>query len=245
MSKLQRLLRKSSKIVPGMGPLFEERCFYPRGWGKAERGFFNRESKAYLFRSIVSFFSTHEVAGDYFEFGCFGGFTMRMAWDHFRVLHSDKRYFAFDSFQGFPAVEGDDVGHWKQGDLAMSEDKFRKVCRRHGMPDHKLTTIPGFFEESLASSETAEKLSGTKAAVVYVDVDTYTPATEVLNFVAPYLQRGSVLVFDDWNCFYCDDSLGERRAWTEFTRQHSDLGFAPFVATHLAQSFICLGTREA
>jgi O-methyltransferase len=236
-SKMRRFLR-----VPNDS--YAENCFYRSGWGKAEQGFFNRKSKAYLFRAIGTFFSTHDVPGDYFEFGCFGGYTMRMAWDHFRVLRGDTHYFAFDSFQGFPDVDGVDVGHWKKGDLSMSESQFRHICSSHGIPAEKLTTIQGFFENSLKSEETANTLKSRKAAVVYIDVDTYSPAKEVLEFIEPYLQRGTIIVFDDWNCFFCDDSLGERRAWMEFTQDHPKLTFSPFVSTHVGQSFVCLGPNS-
>jgi len=222
----------------------EEPCFYSSGWGTQERGVFNRESKAYIFRSIMSFFSTHQISGDYFEFGCFGAYTMRMAWDHTKVLCEGMDYFAFDSFQGFPEVEDVDEGHWKQGDLCMSEVDFRGKCISHGLPESRLHTIPGFFNSSLISVDTIKRLRGRKASIIYVDVDTYTPTTEILNFIIPYLQRGTVIVFDDWNCFFADDNLGERRAWKEFVSSNRQLKFTPFVSTHLAQTFIFLGFAE-
>lgn len=241
--KLQNFLKKEKQKEENLPPYLEN-CYYPLGWGARERGFFNRESKAYIFKSIMSFFSTHEVPGDYFEFGCFGAYTMRMAWDYTKVLCSNMHYYAFDSFQGFPKVKGIDYGHWKEGDLAMSETDFRKTCTAHGLPNQKLSTIKGFFSDSLNSKETIQKLEGKKAAIIYIDVDTYSPASEVLEFISPYLQRGTIIVFDDWNCFYADDDFGERRAWKEFKENHKELVFTPYVSTHLAQTFICLNTNH-
>jgi hypothetical protein len=127
----------------------------------------------------------------------------------------------------------------------MSESDFRAICQGHGLPQERLVTIKGFFSDGLGREETNSVLSGSKAAIVYVDVDTYSPATEVLAFIGPYLQRGSVIVFDDWNCFYADNSLGERRAWHEYLCRHPDLTFSPFVETHLAASFVCLGDSSS
>ncbi|MGE3807646.1 MAG: TylF/MycF/NovP-related O-methyltransferase [Gemmataceae bacterium] len=236
MSRLKNAIRQFLGIPP-QG--YQENCFFPAGWGQRERGYFNREAKAYLFRAIMTFFSTNSVPGDYFEFGCCGAYTMRMAWDYTKLLLPEMRYFGFDSFAGFPEVEGIDLGHWKKGDLAMSEDDFRQACVLHGMPEGKLATVKGFFADTLTAPHTKQQLAGRRAAIIFVDVDVYSAARAVLEFIPPYLQRGTIIVFDDWNCFYADDSLGERRAWREFTMAHPEITWTPYVSTHMAQSFIC------
>ncbi|MGZ5294966.1 MAG: hypothetical protein ACXWH5_13390, partial [Actinomycetota bacterium] len=38
----------------------------------------------------------------------------------------------------------------------------------------------------------------------------------VLRFLASLIQEGSILLFDDWNCFDRSDQKGERRAFREF-----------------------------
>lgn len=219
-----------------------EQCFYESGWSADEMRFFNRESKAYLIRSIMTFFSTNATDGHYFEFGCYGGYTMRIAYDHTKVMRPAMRYYGFDSFEGFPELTDLDEGHWKKGDLAMSEPEFRRICTDHGMPDERLITIQGAYGETLCA-ETASKLNGVKAAIVYIDVDVYSSACSVLEFIHPMFVRGTIVVFDDWNCFYADDRLGERKAWKDFTDRHPDMRFSPFVSTHMARSFVYLGAE--
>jgi hypothetical protein len=55
------------------------------------------------------------------------------------------------------------------------------------------------------------------------------------------LQKGTVVVFDDWFCFHGDPARGQRRAFSEFCLQHPFLRFEPFVQTNEIQSFIYLG----
>lgn len=86
---------------------------------------------------------------------------------------------------------------------------------RHGIPRDKLITVKGFYSESL-DEETKRRLQPGKAAVIYVDCDLYESTVPVLNFIKDFLQKGTIVVFDDWNCFLGDPDRGERRAFREF-----------------------------
>ena len=83
-------------------------------------------------------------------------------------------------------------------------------------------------------------MDGSKAAVIYVDCDLYKSTVPVLKFIVPFLQRGTIIVFDDWNCFYGDPELGERKAWSEFLSANPHLKFEEFIETNEAKAFICL-----
>jgi hypothetical protein len=65
----------------------------------------------------------------------------------------------------------------------------------------------------------------------------------VLNFIKPFLQPGTIIVFDDWNCFIGDPEKGERRAWAEFTAANPHLKFEPFISDGETNSFIFIGER--
>jgi hypothetical protein len=129
------------------------------------------------------------------------------------------------------------------GNLATSEEEFIRRVTSHGMPRGRLTTVRGFYEDSL-TSDLFTHLATRKAAVVFVDCDLYKSTVPVLRFIVPFLQKGTVIVFDDWNCYFGDPVLGERRAWAEFTAAHPELRFEPFVATGEGQAFICTSTPE-
>jgi hypothetical protein len=106
------------------------------------------------------------------------------------------------------------------------------------MPREKLTTVRGFYDQSL-NDALRYRLAGKKAAVVYVDCDLYKSTVPVLQFVRPFLQKGTVIVFDDWNCYHGDPTLGERRAWAEFCVAHPAYAFESCVSTGEAQAFVC------
>ena len=180
------------------------------------------------------------IPGYYFEFGCHGANTMRMAWKHSRHLH-DWTFVGFDSFEGLPEIgEEDKQAVWKKGKLATSEEAFVRAVTGAGMPRNRLLTVKGFYDDSL-NSQLKAKLLPTKAAMVYVDCDLYRSTVPVLEFVKDFLQPGTVIVFDDWFAFYGDPLRGEQRAWGEFRARYPELRFAEFLQTSEAKAFIHLG----
>jgi hypothetical protein len=205
---------------------------------------FRERMRRDLFLSLAVYCYQNRIAeGYYFEFGCHGARTMRLAWDAFHALF-DWTYVGFDSFAGLPEIaESDRSPAWRQGALATSEDEFVRRVVEHGMPRQKLVTVAGFYQQSL-TPELRDGLLPGGAAVVYVDCDLYASTVPVLEFVFPFLRRGSVLVFDDWFCFHGDPEKGERRAFREFRERHPELRFEEFLRTGEAQAFIFLGGDE-
>ena len=163
---------------------------------------------------------------------------MRLAWRHFSSLF-DWNYVAFDSFEGLPEIEDIDKQEiWAKGRLATTEQDFVNMVVAEGIPNNRLRTVKGFYDQSL-TMDLQQELLPAKAAVIYVDCDLYASTVPVLKFIKPFLQKGTVIVFDDWNCFCGDPNRGERLAWREFLDANSELSFEAFVGTDIAQSFVC------
>ena len=129
---------------------------------------------------------------------------------------------------------------WQPGSLATSEEDFVRLVVENGMPREKLVTVKGFYDRTLTPELKAASLPA-KAAVIYVDCDLYSSTVPVLEWVKDFLQRGTLLVFDDWFCFYGDPDYGERRAFREFRERYPNLRFQEFVHTNEAQAFIYQG----
>jgi hypothetical protein len=201
------------------------------------------EERARIYRSIARFLHINRpITGYYFEFGSHEANTMRLAWDTFRHLF-DFYYVAFDSFQGLPKIrEIDRQEIWKEGKLSTSETQFLTLCLKHGMPADRLMTVRGFYDQSL-TEELKGRLLPRKAAVIYVDCDLYHSTVPVLEFIKDFLQKGTVIVFDDWNCFWADPNRGERRAWREFCERYPELHFEEFITTSMQKAFIYIGSR--
>ncbi|HEY6352085.1 MAG TPA: TylF/MycF/NovP-related O-methyltransferase [Candidatus Angelobacter sp.] len=202
---------------------------------------FRAKSRLGIFMSISIFcYHNQPINGYYFEFGCHKARTMRLAWDTFHSLY-DWTYVAFDSFEGLPEMDpADSMPLWRKGDLKTSEEDFVRTVVKHGMPREKLKIVKGFYRESLTPAVKAELLPQ-KAAVIYIDCDLYSSTVSALDFSKDFLQKGTVLVFDDWFCFYGDPNKGERRAFQEFRNRNPDLVFEDYIQSNEAKAFIFLG----
>jgi O-methyltransferase len=233
-SGLKRATRAFARIS---GPMFSERA----RWIRYEYSRFAKERRREIFLDIAFFaHANRPIDGYYFEFGCFEANTMRMAFDCFHHL-LDWHYVAFDSFEGLPQIgEIDKQVIWEKGKLKITEDDFISICRKHGIPSDRLTTVKGFFDASL-TEELKQRLLPRKAVVIYIDCDLYLSTVPVLRFIEEFLQPGTVIVFDDWNCFLADPDRGERRAWREFLALSPGLHFEPFVSKGMQASFIFTG----
>jgi hypothetical protein len=167
--------------------------------------------------------------GDYAEFGCFGARTFRLAWGASQLVDYHPHLWAFDSFQGLPASADPRDAHtgWQEGAMTMSEPAFVKACMARGMPRSAFTTVPGFYEDSLAPDAAGpfpERIS-----FAYIDCDLYTSTVEVLRFLGPRLCHGTVIAFDNYYCYGPKSAAGERLAASEYFAAHDRWQLVPYV----------------
>jgi len=190
--------------------------------------------------------AAEKIGGDYLEFGVFSGgnfasafSTIQKAFQH-AATHNEwnteqdcrqrqriwdgMRFFAFDSFQGLPALGSVDAisPDFATGKYACSENQFRRNIFSSGVSLEKAITIPGWFAQSL-TPDVVKTYRLKTAAIVYIDCDLYESTRPVLEFIAPLLVDGSVLVFDDWYNYKGNPTLGEQRACREWLQQHPEL----------------------
>lgn len=212
-------------------------------WMHGPHEAFRTKARQSIFMSISIFcYHNRPIDGYYFEFGCHTGRTMRLAWDTFHSLY-EWTYVAFDSFEGLPEIDpADSMPVWKKGDHKTTETDFVNLLTEHGMPREKLKIVKGFYNESLTQA-LRDELLPQKAAVIYIDCDLYSSTASALNFAKGFLQKGTILVFDDWFCFYGDPTKGERRAFAEFRERNPELVFEDYIQTNEAKAFIYLGKK--
>jgi len=180
---------------------------------------------AYLPKAVTHAFEhtqANAVHGDYYEFGLYAGCVFHHAQQEAsRLGMTDMRFWGFDSFQGLPEVLASDhaVG-FNTGDYSCSRDIVEKLLNRFGVDWSRVQLIEGWYNESLTDTLATERGMG-PAAVVNVDCDIYISTVPVLKFIEPLLQSGTVIIFDDWNCFR-DTNDGEKRAFGEFLAAHPE-----------------------
>jgi hypothetical protein len=173
-------------------------------WGREEEVAYNQGNrqteKALFFRRAFDFIKDNRIDGDYYEFGCHRCRTFRMALTEARLHNmAAMKFWAFDSFEGLP----DPVSHtsmeiWKQGALTTAEAEFMRMVREHDIYVDRVTTIKGFYSESLTAELRRRMLDEERRiAFVNVDCDLYESAVSVFEFIDPLMQEGTVIYIDD------------------------------------------------
>lgn len=180
-------------------------------------------------------------SGDYMEFGLFKGYSFWHAQKVARGMdfHS-MRFFGFDSFAGLPPPRGIDVTaneDFYGGQYACSKAEVERNLTARGVDWDRTFLIEGYFESSLTPG-TRQRFGMERVAIALIDCDLYESTMQVLEFLAPMVGDGSMLIFDDWNAFDADDSRGQRRAFREFLAANLQLAAEPlFSYGHYGQVF--------
>ena len=173
---------------------------------------------------VAKFLADNKVNGVYLEFGVGKGRSAVSAIRAYSRENICHKFHLFDSFRGLPRLEGPDQNseQFKEGDYAFSKQNVAHFLENHGISTaDKVEFIEGWIEDSFENWVT--KNSGIYAAIVHVDVDLYSSCANILKQLKPLLKNGTVILFDDWNCFKANSNQGERRAVKEWLKINPDL----------------------
>ena len=100
----------------------------------------------------------------------------------------------------------------------------------------------GFYEHSLTPN-LGERMPA--AGFVHIDVDLYSSAKLVLDFVMPLCRQGTVILFDDWYTFPGGQIKGERKALEEFLDANVDYAVEPWKTySTFGRSFFVTNTPQ-
>lgn len=98
---------------------------------------------------------------------------------------------------------------------------------RGNVDTSRVTVVPGWYSEVL-TDKLRQSLSIKQAAVILIDCDLYGSSVPVLDFVAPYIQDGTILIFDDWFSYKGRPDMGEARAFHEWLQRNPCIGASVF-----------------
>ena len=206
---------------------------------------------------------TNHLVGDYFEFGVYKGGSFISSIEQYRVFRAwleselnskeiwrrevaenysntpPPKFFGLDTFEGMPLnYEGNmtfQAGTFVS-DFNSVNSKVEKAAK--GL-DFKL--FKGLFMDCKYSFLS---VATQKAVIINIDGDIYQSAVDALNIVEARIQIGTVILFDDYNCYNANKNAGERRAFSEF-REKSLYEFEEWFSYHYAgQAFLCVGEKE-
>ncbi|MDD2448195.1 MAG: macrocin O-methyltransferase [Sulfurimonas sp.] len=200
-------------------------------WSKKDEIEYNNNEIRYkeryrFFQNAFDYLSANFIIGNYFEFGVHKARTFRIALSEAKKKDIDSmNFYAFDSFEGLPEASSlDKFPNWEKGMLKTSLEFFDKLTQEHNLYNDKIHKIKGFYNKSL-TKELSNKmlLTKEKASIIYIDCDFYESAKDVLEFIVPFIQDGTILCFDDWNVYKGHPYKGEKRAFGEFKTKYNDM----------------------
>lgn len=171
------------------------------------------------------------IVGDYLEFGLYQGQSFSHAYYEMKRLKiTNMHLWGFDSFSGFPETDDIDLDglytdavkpYFKKGFLCCPKTEVMQNLKALGIDLSQISLVEGYYDRTLVP-ENRKKLKINNAAIVLIDSDLYKSCKLVLSFILPLLQKGTVLLFDDWN-LYNKPERGEEKAFSEFLRDNRNI----------------------
>ena len=149
-------------------------------------------SKYYELRKSFELIKMDKIEGDYCEFGCFTGASLRHAIsitknNNFLIK---KKLYGFDSFEGFP-----EEVHSEFKSEKFSAD-YESVKKLEIETNGRCKIIKGFFSDTLKSENINNDIK--KISFAFIDCDLAISSTTVFDFIKDKLVNGSVIMIDDF-----------------------------------------------
>ena len=151
----------------------------------------------------------------FYEFGLYQGFSLWFAEQIARGrVASDFMFYGFDSFEGLPPTSVDS-GYYQAGQFAADYETVKSYLTEFTTDWSRVKLFRGFYSDELFE-QLAQCERFLPVSIAVIDVDIYESCVPVLNFLEPFLQQDSILIFDDYNDMRRSDQHGERKALKEF-----------------------------
>ncbi|MDB2532315.1 TylF/MycF family methyltransferase [Alphaproteobacteria bacterium] len=202
-----------------------------------------RENNA--FRWAAAYIVKNQIKGDYLEFGVWKGNSFIEAYKQIEEFSNtfdnvglkgvrtanvfeDMKFHAFDSFEGLPRTNDIVVPiQYFEGNYQSEEAVFRANIIKAGLSLEKISISKGWFDDTL-TVEKANQIGLSRVACAYVDCDIYESTQSVLGFLTPFLQSGSVIIFDDWFRNRGEAKSGVQGAVNEWLVKNKNLSLQHF-----------------
>ncbi|MBK7130844.1 MAG: class I SAM-dependent methyltransferase [Crocinitomicaceae bacterium] len=187
-----------SKIFIFLGHLAQLSRFVHQNKKKGHSDFYSAKfvyaKREDLFRHVIQTEKIESV--DYLEFGVSKGHSFR--WWANEIKSTDARFYGFDTFTGLP----ENWGPFKAGDMSNGNEPPK-------MDDGRCQFYQGLFQQTLLPFLATYKNENRK--VIHMDADLYSATLYVLTLITPYLKKGDIIFFDEFNV-----PMHEYKAFTEW-----------------------------
>lgn len=135
------------------------------------------------------------VPGDVAEFGCYIGTTSLFIRRLLNEQGNEKKFYAYDSFEGLPSKTIQDASaagsDFKAGELKVSKRQFLREFKRARLE-------PPITHKAWFNELRAKQLPG-QLAFAFLDGDFYDSIMDSLGLVWPRLTSGGTLTMDDYD----------------------------------------------
>ncbi len=150
-----------------------------------------------------------KLPGDLAEVGVYKGGTAKLL--SLTVSPRVKKTLhLFDTFSGMPPTEAQ-VDHHHEGDLG---DTSLEAVQRQLRDCDNVRFYKGFFPH------TAGPIENSRFCMIHIDVDIYKSVKDSCEFFYPRLEKGGVMIFDDYGFSSCP---GARKAVDEFFTDKAEI----------------------
>lgn len=120
----------------------------------------------------------------YMEMGVCGGSSFQWWMEHNH--NPQSRFYGFDTFEGLPEKWG---YFFKNGDMNSAAPELM---------DQRGKFLKGLFQDTLVPFLSNHTIKG-KRKVIHLDADLFSSTLFSLSTLYPYLQKGDILFFDEFN----------------------------------------------
>jgi len=142
-------------------------------------------SKRYLlYRHIIDSLNLENEAVVYLEFGVSGGYSFK--WWLEACTNEESGFIGFDTFEGLP----ENWGTFKKGDMAANVPVIN---------DSRAKFVKGLFQNTVHDFLHTNKPEPDRRKIIHLDADLFSSTLYALANVAPYLNKGDILIFDEFN----------------------------------------------
>ena len=178
--------------------------------------------KYFAIKKVFYLSTIEQTKGDYYEFGVYKGssFThaIRCAKSNqkFDNNFSNMNFYGFDSFSGFGDLD-DSEKHSFYTDINFQTDydKVYKKIKKIIKPS-RFNLVDGFFEETLVKKKKSDL-----ARIVFIDSDTFSSANLALNYILPIIQKGTIIIIDDYFSYKGSKEKGVCGAFQKFVSENN------------------------
>jgi O-methyltransferase len=122
---------------------------------------------------------------DYLEFGVSKGRSF--SWWLKANSNPESRFFGFDTFEGLPESWG---AVYRKGDMSAIVPE---------VDDKRAEFIKGLFQDTFIPFTKNHNLNSERIKIIHLDADLFSSTLFILTSIAPYLRKGDILLFDEFN----------------------------------------------